>query len=112
MTLPFHEVWYGERAKEFRRTVNSDQPLPPCERCPMSHAYQGPLLDPVHTMGQFRAMFFSREFLNRRYTRYIGYAGYYLGWVVLQFVVFRGFKRHPLGGLGRLGERIGRRLGI
>jgi radical SAM protein with 4Fe4S-binding SPASM domain len=112
MNQPFHAIWNGDRAKEFRRTVNSDQPLPPCERCPMSHAYQGPLLDPVHTMGQFRAQFFSREFLNRRYTRYIGYAGYYLGWVVLQFVVFRGFKRHPLGGLGRLGAAIGRRFGI
>lgn len=112
MNQPFHAIWNGERAKEFRRTVNSDAPLPPCERCPMSHAYQGPLLDPVHTMGQFRAQFFSHEFLNRRYTRYIGYAGYYLGWLVLQFVVFRGFKRHPFGGLGRLGAAIGRRFGI
>ncbi|MGY4329393.1 radical SAM protein with 4Fe4S-binding SPASM domain [Bradyrhizobium sp. LB7.2] len=112
MNQSFQEVWNGERAREFRRTVNSDQPLPPCERCPMSHAYQGPWFDPVHTMGQFRSLFFAREILNRRYTRYIGHVGYYLGWIVLQFAVFRGFKRHPLAGLGRLGEIIGRKLGI
>jgi radical SAM protein with 4Fe4S-binding SPASM domain len=112
MNQSFQEVWNGERAKEFRRTVNSDQPLPPCARCPMSHAYQGQWFDPVHTMGQFRSLFFSREILNRRYTRYIGYAGYYLGWIVLQFAVFRGFRRHPLAGLGRLGEIVARKFGI
>ncbi len=46
----FQEVWNGKMAKEFRRTVNSNEPLPPCERCPMSHAYQGPLFDPSSTL--------------------------------------------------------------
>jgi radical SAM protein with 4Fe4S-binding SPASM domain len=60
----FQDVWNGERAREFRRTVNSEAPLPPCARCPMSHAYQGLWLDPAHTIGRWRALIFSRPALN------------------------------------------------
>jgi radical SAM protein with 4Fe4S-binding SPASM domain len=38
----FQEVWNGERMKEFRRTVNTPQKLPPCARCPMANNYSPP----------------------------------------------------------------------
>lgn len=41
----FQQIWNGERMREFRRTVNSDTPLPPCQRCPMAYGYQGPFFD-------------------------------------------------------------------
>lgn len=41
----FQEIWNGEQMREFRRTVNSDTPLPPCQRCPMAYGYQGPFFD-------------------------------------------------------------------
>lgn len=42
----FQSIWNGEQMRNFRRTVNSGKQLPPCERCPLHFAYQGPLLDP------------------------------------------------------------------
>ncbi len=42
----FQEIWNGEQMREFRRTVNSNQKLPPCQRCPMAYAYQGPFFSP------------------------------------------------------------------
>lgn len=47
LTQSFQDVWNGPVAREFRRTVNSGTPLPPCRRCPMAFAYQGPLFNPV-----------------------------------------------------------------
>jgi hypothetical protein len=47
MTESFQDVWNGPHAREFRRTVNSGSPLPPCQRCPMAYAYQGPLFNPA-----------------------------------------------------------------
>jgi len=41
----FQSIWNGEKMREFRRTVNSDTPLPPCQRCPMAYGYQGPFFD-------------------------------------------------------------------
>ncbi|CAN5432033.1 hypothetical protein BH11PSE11_BH11PSE11_02580 [soil metagenome] len=38
----FQEIWNGERMKEFRRTVNAPDKLPPCERCPMANNYRSP----------------------------------------------------------------------
>ncbi|HXG12351.1 MAG TPA: radical SAM/SPASM domain-containing protein [Gemmataceae bacterium] len=83
----FQEVWNGERAREFRRTVNSGQPLPPCRRCPMLYAYQGPLFSPAHTIGRFEATLI----------RWLGWlpgvrllrgAGVWL----IRHILFRGFK--------------------
>lgn len=45
-TQSFQEVWNGAVAREFRRTVNGEKPLPPCARCPMAFAYQGFWSDP------------------------------------------------------------------
>jgi len=38
----FQQIWNGERMKEFRRTVNTPDKLPPCARCPMANNYSPP----------------------------------------------------------------------
>lgn len=38
----FQEIWNSERMKEFRRTVNAKDKLPPCIRCPMANNYRPP----------------------------------------------------------------------
>jgi hypothetical protein len=45
----FQEIWNGPMARTFRRTVNQD-PLPPCQRCPMLGAFQGAGFDPDYTV--------------------------------------------------------------
>lgn len=32
----FQEIWNGKQAREFRKTVNTTNKLPPCARCPMA----------------------------------------------------------------------------
>ena len=63
LTQSFQDVWNGPVAREFRRTVNSGTPLPPCRRCPMAFAYQGPLFDPSWT--ERRVAQFIRAILKR-----------------------------------------------
>jgi radical SAM protein with 4Fe4S-binding SPASM domain len=38
----FQKIWNGEQMKEFRRTVNAKDKLPPCARCPMANNYRPP----------------------------------------------------------------------
>lgn len=38
----FQEIWNGDQMKEFRRTVNAKDKLPPCARCPMANNYRPP----------------------------------------------------------------------
>lgn len=38
----FQEIWNGARMREFRRTVNDKDKLPPCARCPMANNYRPP----------------------------------------------------------------------
>ena len=38
----FQEIWNGVPMREFRRTVNKKEKLPPCARCPMANNYQPP----------------------------------------------------------------------
>ena len=40
----FQQIWNGPSAREFRRTVNTPRPLPPCMRCPMQRSFQGLLV--------------------------------------------------------------------
>ena len=54
-TQSFQEVWNGPSAREFRRTVNSANPLPPCQRCPMAYGYQGLFFDRAYTLGRIQA---------------------------------------------------------
>lgn len=37
----FQSIWNGNAAKAFRRTVNSKNPLPPCQRCPLQYQFSG-----------------------------------------------------------------------
>jgi len=60
-TNSFQEVWNGQAAREFRRTVNTDTPLPPCARCPMLRSFQGLWFDPTYT----------RDYVERRTIEYI-----------------------------------------
>jgi radical SAM protein with 4Fe4S-binding SPASM domain len=38
----FQQIWNGDQMKEFRRTVNIMEKLPPCARCPMANNYRPP----------------------------------------------------------------------
>ena len=49
----FQEIWNGPQMRNFRRTVNTDFRLPPCQRCPMAHSYQGLFFDKKYTFDQF-----------------------------------------------------------
>ena len=88
----FQEIWNGASARAFRRTVNSGEPLPPCARCPMLHAYQGTWFDPIYTDGLIR------EPLERRVKRLTGSrklakAATALTGFILSRVIFRGFSQ-------------------
>lgn len=91
LTQDFQEVWNGERAREFRRTVNSSQPLPPCQRCPLLYAYQGPGFSPRMTWSHVRSFF--RPNLPWRPIRAV-FIGIGLAlYAPLHALWFRGFRR-------------------
>ncbi|MEK7412223.1 MAG: radical SAM/SPASM domain-containing protein [Planctomycetota bacterium] len=82
----FQEVWNGERAREFRRTVNSAEKLPPCQRCPMAQAWEGPLFSRERThavLGEWLEKQIRWSFVRRPVRRV-------LSWFVNR-TVFRGF---------------------
>jgi radical SAM protein with 4Fe4S-binding SPASM domain len=87
----FQDIWNGPMARKFRRTVNSANKLPPCARCPMSHAYQGFLFDPAHTRDATVGRVANRLAKTKlaRCGPYISKMGDYL----VNRVLFRGFKR-------------------
>jgi radical SAM protein with 4Fe4S-binding SPASM domain len=87
----FQEIWNGPMARKFRRTVNSDNKMPPCARCPMSHAYQGFLFSPHHTN---KAMF--GRIVNRMNSRGMSWLAGYVsktGSYLVNHILFTGFKR-------------------
>jgi radical SAM protein with 4Fe4S-binding SPASM domain len=91
LTQSFQEVWNGPAAREFRRTVNSGNPLPPCRRCPMAFAYQGPMFNPTGAQrraGEYIAILRHLPF-GRRIVRVL--TGVSDGFI--SHVLFRGFKR-------------------
>lgn len=47
----FQTVWNGPAIREFRRTVNTDAKLTPCDRCSMAYSYSG--------------LFFAKDFTNQ-----------------------------------------------
>ncbi|HET7698339.1 MAG TPA: radical SAM/SPASM domain-containing protein [Vicinamibacterales bacterium] len=92
MTQSFQEVWNGPVAREFRRTVNSSTPLPPCRRCPMAYAYQGPLFDPSWTAR--RVAQFIRGGLRRLpYGIRVSPMATAVSDRLVSHLLFRGFKR-------------------
>jgi MoaA/NifB/PqqE/SkfB family radical SAM enzyme len=96
----FQEVWNGRMAREFRRTVNSKQPLTPCARCPMTHAYQSPLFDPALTLFLvYRAIYSWPKIMPLRNVRggvRIAKAIYWPLHLLIHLTVLRGFKRRWL----------------
>ena len=89
----FQQIWNGERMREFRRTVNSDTPLPPCQRCPMAYGYQGPFFDRTladASLAQFVAT--NRVPGRGRLQRAMATITDLLRKPVVEFL-FRGFKR-------------------
>jgi MoaA/NifB/PqqE/SkfB family radical SAM enzyme len=91
LTQSFQDVWNGPAAREFRRTVNSDTPLPPCRRCPMAFAYQGPLFNPLGAQRRTEEILglLTRLPLGRHIAPVVTRATTSVIWNVL----FRGFKR-------------------
>ncbi len=92
LTEKFQDVWNGPQAREFRRTVNSGKPLPPCARCPMSHAYQGLWFDPLRTLDVFRHYLLLPPLARTRGGRHIAMALDGMLKLLLGKVLFRQFR--------------------
>ena len=88
----FQEIWNGERMRDFRRTVNSDKPLPPCQRCPMAYGYQGPFFDRKLAETGLRQRFVA-NLIDRHILRRIAGRIVYALCTPLVPLLFRGFKR-------------------
>ena len=72
--------------------MNSGTPLPPCSRCPMAFAYQGPLFDPswtVRRVAQFLGGVLKRLPFGRRAIPMVTSVSDPL----VSNLLFRGFKR-------------------
>lgn len=87
----FQEIWNGPMAREFRRTVNGEDKLHPCARCPMSHAYNGLLFDPENTLDSMN-VWVVRLLRKRKLTWLIAMAVSF-NRMLVDRVMFRGFKR-------------------
>lgn len=87
----FQKIWNGERMREFRRTVNSNKKLPPCRRCPMAYAYQGPFFSPRvnhpfnHPVCKRLFKIVGIETIHSKISSFIDY--------VIYQIFFQGFKR-------------------
>ncbi len=105
MNPSFQDVWNGEKARTFRRTVNSADPLPPCRRCPMAYGYQGTFFDRAYTLDWIgnqligvRLLGWTRGFRGARVLQYVLYHPLRLVlytpiYLACSFVFFRGFRR-------------------
>lgn len=100
-TQNFQEVWNGATAKEFRRTVNSSRPLPPCARCPMTHAYQGMWFDPEASLHGLRLRLWNSRIAKLPGGSRLMFLVYAPLALVMNGLVFRGFRRRPLFGKGK-----------
>jgi radical SAM protein with 4Fe4S-binding SPASM domain len=101
----FQEVWNGAVAREFRRTVNEPgKALPPCQRCPMAQAYQGPLLEPNYTGFQAWRRTKPHRVVGSGIARRLHAAAFLALYAPLHLWLFRGFERAerlPLSALRR-----------
>lgn len=89
----FQEIWNGQTARDFRKTVNhTDKALPPCARCPMAYQYQGPMFDPAYTPQWVRGWLAdsSPRAWIRKPVMAVGIFAYRL----LHPLLFRGFKQN------------------
>ncbi|MGE3167105.1 MAG: radical SAM protein [Planctomycetota bacterium] len=91
LTQSFQDVWNGPQAREFRRTVHSREPLPPCRRCPLLYAFQGPGFSPSATWSHVRSFF--RPNLPWRPVRAVFIVIGMSLYAPLHWILFRGFRR-------------------
>ena len=87
----FQDIWNGPMARRFRRTVNGEDRLPPCARCPMSHAYNGLLFDPENTLDTMNVS--ALRLLRKRKLTWLTHAVVSFNRKLVDRVMFRGFKR-------------------
>jgi radical SAM protein with 4Fe4S-binding SPASM domain len=87
----FQEIWNGPTAREFRRTVNGSNKLPPCARCPMSYAYQGFLFHPEHSCRVIANKLSGA--LRRLKLSFLSRPAQKLSAFMVDRFLFRGFKR-------------------
>lgn len=70
----FQDAWNGATARLFRRSVNSDEVLPPCARCPMGYSYQGLWMERGHTLAKIEGWVWQQRIFQlpilRRIPRY------------------------------------------
>jgi wyosine [tRNA(Phe)-imidazoG37] synthetase (radical SAM superfamily) len=92
LTDGFQSMWNGDRMREFRRTVNSGKPLPPCQRCPLHFAYQGPLFSPSGIRDLLRSRIFPNAQPGTVGARLREVIASPLG-AAVHAVFFRGFRR-------------------
>jgi radical SAM protein with 4Fe4S-binding SPASM domain len=88
----FQEIWNGAQMKQFRKTVNSNEPLPPCQRCPMAYSYQGPFFD----RGLAEATLKQALILNMQKRNFLLRSFASISYIVLirlNTLFFRGFKK-------------------
>ena len=88
----FQAIWNGEKMREFRRTVNSDKPLPPCQRCPMAYAYQGPFFNRNDTEAEIERVLTSNIAQRLTLRKFTPKLAHFLSEYVMK-VFFKGFKQ-------------------
>lgn len=89
----FQSIWNGDKMREFRRTVNSDTPLPPCQRCPMAYGYQGPFFDRTLADASLAQFSITNRLPGRgRKQRFVAAVASAVRKPLVEFL-FRGFKR-------------------
>lgn len=89
----FQSIWNGDKMREFRRTVNSDTPLPPCQRCPMAYGYQGPFFDRTLADASLAQFSITNRLPGRsRKQRFVAAVASTVRKPLVEFL-FRGFKR-------------------
>ncbi len=89
----FQSIWNGEKMREFRRTVNSDTPLPPCQRCPMAYGYQGPFFDRALADASIEQFAITNRLPGRRPVQRLAAAVADVLRKPVVELLFRGFKR-------------------
>jgi radical SAM protein with 4Fe4S-binding SPASM domain len=90
-TQEFQEIWNGPVMRNFRRTVNDAEKLPPCQRCPMAYSYQGMFFDPSHTAWTIFLKIRAIRWISRRYKKITKVER----WIIKR--LFKGFRVNPDG---------------
>lgn len=87
LTDDFQSIWNGPAAREFRRTVNTPDKLPPCARCPMAQSYSGLFFAEEYTRGEIL------HAMRKRFGMRVGYRLSLLVSSVLERLHFRYLRK-------------------